>query len=463
MKVTRHEDPRVHETIWEGLDETGLRIFVNPKRGYTKTFAVFGTRYGSIHTRFVDPVDPRGLATPEGIAHFLEHKLFESRAGDVLERFSRLGASANASTSFDQTNYVFAASGRVEEGLELLLDFVLHPEFTDEGIEKERRVIEQEIRMYDDDPEWRGYFQLLGGLFRNHPVRHPIGGTVGSIRRIRRRHLLRCFDAFYHPSNMVVAVSGNADARRVLRLVHERVRAGGWRRRPIPRLLPVAEPRRAVHARRTLRLDVARPQVLLGFKERELGGTGRAMLRRDLLTEMALQLLFGSASREFERLYEAGVVDDTFSYSYTGERDHGFSLLGGETEDPDAFAAAILASIDRVRRRGIDGEDVRRLRARFEGQFLQAFNSPETTAYALASSCLRGIPLFETIRILGAIRPAQVLDRLRAHFRRDALCVSRVLPRRRFTARSRTAGRRPGVHAARPSPTRRACEGIVDA
>jgi predicted Zn-dependent peptidase len=430
MRLVPVRDPVLRETIHEGCHPSGLRVFVNRKPGYTKTFAVFGTHYGSIHTRFDDPATGRAVRTPEGIAHFLEHKLFESRRGDVLERFTRLGASSNASTGFDETTYVFSASDRIEESLRLLLEFVLAPEFTVRGVEKEKKVIAQEIRMYEDDPDWKGYFNLLRSLYRRHPCRLPIGGTVASIERIDKARLLQCYRAFYHPANMVLSLSGDVDPARVATVVD---RVLGRRRieaRARPQSVSIREDPAIVRRRISIRLDVSRPQVVIGWKERDLGRTGAELLRRDLESEMALHLLFGHASEHHERLYRDGIVDDSFSASHSGESDYGFTLVGGETSEPDRFVSEILGVVRRAKKVGFRRADVARARARFEGQFIRAFNSPEATAYALAQAAFRDVPLLETLRALRRIGPNDLRERIRSHLRDDSHAVSLVLPRR---------------------------------
>src|SRR5690606_13607321 len=200
--------PQLDEQLYYEKLDNGLDVYLLPKTGFYKTYATFTTKYGSIDNHFVPLGKEEYVKVPDGIAHFLEHKLFEKEDGDVFQKFSRQGASANAFTSFTRTAYLFSSTSHVEKNLETLLDFVQEPYFTDQTVEKEKGIIAQEIRMYDDNPDWRLYFGMIKNLYEKHPVRIDIAGTVESISAITKDMLYTCYNTFYHPSNMVLFIVG---------------------------------------------------------------------------------------------------------------------------------------------------------------------------------------------------------------------------------------------------------------
>ncbi|MFN3367779.1 MAG: EF-P 5-aminopentanol modification-associated protein YfmH, partial [Exiguobacterium mexicanum] len=196
------EFEQLDETLYHEKLENGLEVFILPKKGFSKTFATFTTKYGSIDNHFVPRGEKDAIKVPDGIAHFLEHKMFEKEEGDIFQQFSKQGASANAYTSFTRTAYLFSATGQINENIETLLDFVQEPYFTEQTVEKEKGIIAQEITMYDDQPDWRLYFGIIENMYKNHPVKIDIAGTVDSIQDITAEHLYTCYNTFYHPSNM---------------------------------------------------------------------------------------------------------------------------------------------------------------------------------------------------------------------------------------------------------------------
>ncbi len=403
---------------------SGLQVLVNHRPGWQRSFAALGVNFGSVDR--VD--DAAGAAVPEGLAHFLEHKLFEDAQGDVSDRFARLGASTNAMTSFVGTTYVASTIDDPGEALSLLLSFVQDPWFTDELVAKEQGIIGQEIRMYDDDPEWRLFFALLESLYARHPVRDNIAGTVASIARIDAATLRRCYEAFYHPGNLCLAVSGPLPPEEILERVGRdqqgRERAG----RPMHVRAAVDEPVGAVRARTEQRLPVARPRLLIGVKESVLGGDGRQLTRRELATRLALDALFGRSSPAYEALYEDGLIDDSFAVQHAAETGFGFTTLGGDTDEPERLEARLRELLEEARRRGPDAATVERVRHRACGNLLRELDGPESMAFALLGAHFRGLAPFEDVALLRALAPDELHARLVEHLREDCLAVSIVRP-----------------------------------
>jgi len=428
MSKLQRVENRVGEDVFGLTLPSGLRVTLVPKRGFSKTFGVFATNFGSADNGFVDPRSGERMTVPDGVAHFLEHKLFEDEQGDVSDRFSELGASCNASTSFTITSYIFSATRNVEACVDLLLQFVQNPHFTEELVRKEQGIIGQEIRMYDDDPSWRIFFNLLGALYRSHPVRISIAGTEQSIARVDPEVLHTCYRAFYRPANMAFTLVGRFDAEEIA----ERIARDQAGREDLPpgqaSRVPVDDgPIRESEA--CQEMDVALPKLLIGYKDRIQPGDGIDLARRDLLSGIALDLMFGRSSEAHERLYAEGLIDDSFSADYTADIDFGFAMVGGDTEQPEQLEQRLLAEVERFLEAGCPTSDFERVRNKFQGKFVGMFDSLEATAHAFSGGVFRGVQPFDLLEILEGLEPEQVGERARAMLCDSLRARSLVLPR----------------------------------
>ena len=357
MKIIRKKSFPLKEEILSCELPCGLPVFVSSKREYNKKFAILSTRYGSLDREFIDPENNQRVVAPDGVAHFLEHKLFEEKSGDVFDKFAKNGASSNAGTSFISTSFIFSCTDYFEKNLRLLLNFVCNPYFSRESIERERFIIAQEIRMYQDNPDWRVLMNLLNGLYHEHPIKNDITGTLESIAQIDESTLHRCHRIFYHPSNMALFVAGGVDPDRVFCFVDKffsKVKTGGCGK--IQRVFP-KEPRQAAVGKITERHLVSRHRVLLGFKDDNSSLQGRELVKREILSQILLDLFFGKSSSLHNSLYKRGLIDDSFSTTYACEDGFGFSAIGGETRDPYALERSILQMIRRARRKGVNPKD----------------------------------------------------------------------------------------------------------
>ena len=371
---------------------SGLTVYVYPKEGWNSTYGVIGTDYGSVDVKYLRSDSDVPETIPAGTAHFLEHKLFESEDQDAFARFAALGASANAYTSFENTSYLFSCTENVYESLEVLLDFVQSPYFTKENVEKEFGIIGQEIDMYEDDPQWRVMFNLLGAMYHTHPIRIDIAGTQESIRQITPECLYRCYDTFYNLNHMVLSVAGHVETERVLE-VCDRVL------RPNPAVtverLFDAEPRTVVQPRVEQAMSVAIPLFELGFK-------CDSSLKKDetlsAAADVLLEILASDASLLFKRMTDACVISES-SFSYEFFEGSGFAmvLFSGESNHPDAACAMILEEIERMRHEGIATEDFERARRSVYGSNISAFNSVESIATSLMTCSFRNYELFRYI------------------------------------------------------------------
>ncbi|HEY9721636.1 MAG TPA: pitrilysin family protein [Oscillatoriaceae cyanobacterium] len=424
MPSTTYET--LHERMLTETLPNGLTVHLVPKKGYSKAYAVFTTRYGSLDNHFRVDGEPE-QRVPDGIAHFLEHKLFEEEWGDIFHTFATNGASANAYTSHHRTAYLFSATSKVEENLETLVDFVQRPYLTPENVEKEKGIIEQEIRMYDEMPFWRGYRHLLENLFVKSPVRIDIAGTADSIREITPKELLKCYHAFYHPSNMVLAVVGDIDAERLMTLVRENQAKKQFSPpRAIARYFE-DEPTALNRARSEIRMPVSRPLILLGWKEQHtLDGLGQ--LRRELVMQLVQDVLFGHASALFQDLLDAGVIDESFSCDYEVGPAYGFSFIASETDEPERFETAVRETIAKAIADGLAGEDFERARRKQLGEYLHALNSPEAIANQLTEVAIKQADFFRVPELIASLTLEEANDALRGHYQLDHTAASLVLP-----------------------------------
>jgi predicted Zn-dependent peptidase len=425
--VTERKAEAIGESLSEFVTSYGLRGVVVRRPGFQKTYATYATRYGSIDNHFVDPASGRAETVTDGIAHFLEHKMFEKPGGgDVFEDFARLGASANAYTEYSSTTYLFSTTAHVWENLDILLRFLHQPYFTPANVEKEKGIIEQEIRMYLDLPGDRLHANLMRALYQRHPVRVEVAGTVESIRTITPETLYLCHRTFYHPSNMLLVVVGDVDPERVL-AVAERARpetgAGG----PIQRIYP-PEPPTVARKRAEQAMPVATPLFLMGYKDHWSGElTGRALLERSLATELMWALLLSRSSTLYSRLYDSGLINDRFSAQYSHGRTFGFSALGGETPDPERLEAVLVEGLART---PLAAEDLERLKRREMGQFIALFQNPEELAFVINALAFRDIDLWQYWDALQQVSLEAIEKRRAEHLREEARAVSVVVPSR---------------------------------
>ncbi len=384
---------------------SGLQIFVTEKPQYNSAYAIFGTKYGSIDTCF--SVDGAVTRVPEGVAHFLEHKLFESEEGDAFTKYAETGAYANAFTSFDRTCYLFSCSNRFEENLQILLDFVQSPYFTAQTVQKEQGIIGQEIRMYDDSPGWRVMFNMLGAMYQNHPVRIDIAGTVESIAQIDDQLLYRCYHTFYHPSNMFLCIAGNVDAEKVLAMAEASVPP----KQPVTlERICAPEPDAVSSAYVEQSLSVAQPMFCFGFKEPV--DVPERTAKEKTETGLLLEVLAGSASPLYKRLTDQGLINDEFSFEYfTG---HGYAavIFDGESNDPKRVAEEIKREIARLKKEGINPDLFTAIRQGIYGGMIRSFGSVEALAMQEVNCAMFGGGLFDEIELLRRVTPEDLLKRL---------------------------------------------------
>ncbi|HHV93201.1 MAG TPA: insulinase family protein [Firmicutes bacterium] len=426
--LSRQDYDALRETVYHTRLANGLRIYVMPKPDYNEKYAVFATRYGSIDTTFIPPGEEQAVITPPGVAHFLEHKLFEGEGSSAFETFAGLGASVNAYTTYGLTSYLFSTTDNFYQCLEALVDFVQHPYFTEESVAKEQGIIAQEISMYEDNPSVRVYNNLLQAMYHYHPVREKIAGTIESVAAITPRILYRCHSTFYHPENMILFAIGNIDPEKVVRAVESRLRADGHAVQGTIRRVYPSEPESVKEARIEEQMSVARPLCYLGFKDNQLA-SGDELLQRQLAASLSLQILFGKTSALYNRLYESGLIDNSFTSYYTAEESFAYSIVGGVTPDPLKLEEAILAGLKEARENGIAQEEFGRQKRKSIGGFLYALNSLDFIANNFISTRFRGSSLFSYLDVLQNLRIEDVERCLEEQLIEERLSVSIIWPR----------------------------------
>jgi len=427
--VDKYYDALLKDTLYSERLDNGLEIAILKKPGFKQATGRIASRYGSIDSRFVDPASGQVVELPDGIAHFLEHKLFEDEDGNVSDRFSELGAESNAYTTYGHTVYYFSTTENFNQCLDLLLDFVQNPWFTDESVAKEQGIIAQEIRMYLDDPGWRSSANLLEALYVNHPVRIDIAGTIDSINQIDKDTLYLCHRTFYHPSNMVVFVVGDVDPEQVIAQVRQSFGRHQYQPQgPIERLLP-EEPTAINESSRSQQLVVSQPILRLGFKDQQVGLIGTALLEQDLLTAMIMDAICGRGSTLYTELYESGLIDQRFGFEYSAEPSYGYSYFVGPTADPDRLKTVLLAGLKQACERGLDAEDFERARKKTIGRMINFMNDLDSIAYVYIDGFFKDVPFFELIPAAQRVTLETANQRLREHFDPAHAAISLVEPK----------------------------------
>ena len=398
-----HESNELRERLYEIDHSSGLKIFVMPKANYKSTYAVFGTKYGSIDTCFKRSDQKEYTRVPEGIAHFLEHKLFESEELDAFTRYAETGASANAFTSFDKTCYLFQCSDRFADSLKILLDFVTHPYFTKETVEKEQGIIGQEITMYYDVPGWMSTFNLLRCLYKNHPVRIDIAGTVESISQITDKLLYDCYHTFYNLNNMALAVVGNVTPEEVIKVCDEMLKKS--EDVTIERVFD-EEPRDIVKSYEEYHIAVSMPVFSFGYKE--ACKTPQRTVQETVEMEILLEILAGETSNLYSSLFEKGLINSTFSKEYFTGNGYEAVIFEGESTDAKAVAQAIKEEVARLRKEGISDQAFESARRSLYGREIMSYNVTDDVANAVIGCYFAGYSIFDPLEVYKNVKKEDV-------------------------------------------------------
>ncbi len=416
------------ETLYYKKHESGLDIYIMPRADYSSGYAIFGTKYGSVDSHFVIPGDPESTEVPDGIAHYVEHKMFDQPDGsNVFDKFSALGGNANAFTSFNTTAYLFSATENFEENLKVLMDYVQSPYFTKESVEKEQGIIGQEIKMYDDNGPWRVFFNLLGALYHNHPVKKDIAGTVESISEITHELLYKCYNTFYNLSNMMIFVTGDFDPEAIEKTISRCVKNSEPFKEEIKRIYP-DEPESVCQKLAEQRLSVSMPLFMIGFKDTDTGYAGDELLKKYIEVSIINKILFSKGGKLFEGLLSDGLVNDSFSSDYTAQPDYAHVMVEGESKDPKAVYDRIMKYIDDRMQNGLDREEVERAKKVIWGDYIKSYNDVEEFAHAFMNMYMADAMYINYENVYKDVTYEDVCRRFEKLYREDNTAISIVNP-----------------------------------
>lgn len=426
MRSVELASSRLRERYEKITHPSGLTVYVFPKK-MTGIYALFATGFGSIDQSFSLEEGGDVITVPDGIAHFLEHKLFENEDGsDAFARFSELGADANAYTSYNKTAYLFSCTENFEQSLEELLRFVSHPHFTPSSVKKEIGIISEEIRMTEDNPWDRGFQLMLEALYHFHPVRNNICGTQESIRTITDTLLYDCHRIFYNPSQMVLVVCGDVSTESVIktvdRILPDRVGEIRVRRHVLP------EPPHVYQKQIEARMQVSKPIFFIGYKDPFCPEDPQERLRRDAAMTLLDEILFSRSGEFYSSLFESGILNPSFTCGYSIADGFAFNCISGESDTPEVVVKRLGEEVERLRRDGIDDEELERARRVLYADEVRAYDSVEEIANRLLSFALEGTELFSYLDMLESITKEEIFSLLDTLFCEQYRSVSVIYP-----------------------------------
>lgn len=421
MKII--ESPILKEKLYTKTYKSGLRAFVMPKSGYDKSYAIFATHFGSINDKFIEPNTKEEVAVPDGVAHFLEHKLFSQKDGSAMDKFAAMGASSNAYTSFTHTAYLFSCTEGFDDNFKLLLNFVQNPYITDESVENEKGIIGQEIRMYEDDPDWQLYFKFIESLYKDYPVKKDIAGTIETISGIDRELLYKCFKTFYDISNMVIFVVGDLKPEDVFAQIEAEL--------PVNKDALEIKQFRTEEAEEIARpfveakLEVALPMFMFGYK---VEPEHENIIKEEIATDIALEMLCGKSSNLYETLYSEGLVTGPIGTDITFEKEYSFIAMSGESKDPEIAINKLKEAIEKMKAEDINEEAFLRIRKRLTGEFIRSFNSVDKIAHMFISNIMRDVNIFDYANEYAKVTKEDVKNALNKYFDMNKMAISIVRP-----------------------------------
>ncbi|MDR1254049.1 MAG: insulinase family protein [Oscillospiraceae bacterium] len=423
MQLMEIKSNRLNDSYFYGKHNSGLKVYVYPKKDNSSTYAIFGTKFGSINTKFKDAKTGETLTVPDGIAHFLEHKLFESEDGDAFKKYAKTGASANAYTSFDITGYLFSCTKNFEESLKILLNFVQTPYFTEKSIEKEQGIIGQEIRMYDDSPNWRVLVNLLSALYQKHPIRVDVAGTVESIAKITPKNLYDCYENFYNLNNMTLCIAGNIEKEKVIEILEGTIKTTP----PVePESIFPEEPYEILKDRVEQNFDISVPMFQLGFKEK--AEKTRPSLHKIVETEILLEIFASKASHLYRELLDKSLINSSFGSEYFEGPAYASVIFSGESQCADKVAEIIRKAADELHQNGIAEEDFKRAKKAVWARYVCTLNSVSSISKTILGLSFANWDFFTALDLIAESKLEDVENRLKEQLDSKNSALSVVSP-----------------------------------
>ena len=385
------ENLQVKEKLYIEKLENGLTVMIIPKTGIRKKYVMWATHYGSIDNKFIIPGEEKATEVPDGIAHFLEHKMFEQENGtNSLDVLTALGVNANAYTTTNYTTYLFEATDNFYKALDELMDYVQHPYFTDENVEKEKGIIAQEINMYNDYPDWEVYMNALKCMYKNNPIIIDIAGTVESIQKIDKDILYKCYNTFYNPSNMLMCFCGDFNPEDLIKEVKNRL----VEKKPQGEIKRIyqEEPANIVEKRKEQTMEVSMPLFVVGIKDKL---EKENIVKKHIAIEILLNMLIGKSSDLYKDLYQEELLISEPFLEYEFGEDYAHVAISGASKNPDKILEKLLEQINKMKKEGIKEEDFNRIRNMLYGNAVKEFNSVSDIARMFVTDYFKGINSFD--------------------------------------------------------------------
>ncbi len=422
MKII--ENSKVKEKLYIEKMENGLTVMFVPKPGIQKKYMIWGTNYGSNDNKFIVPGETEETEVPNGVAHFLEHKLFEQPNGtNSLDTLTALGVNANAFTTNDHTAYLFECTNNFYPAMDELMDYVQHPYFTDENVEKEKGIIGQEIKMYDDYPDWKVYLNALKIMYHKNPIKIDVAGTVETISHIDKEILYKCYKTFYHPSNMIMVIVGDFEPEKIFAEVKKRL-VENTNKGEIKRINPVEEDT-IVEPRIEDKFEVSMPLYTIGIKDK-LETDKKKLVKKDLAIEILLNIILGKSSETYQELYKEGIIFGEQGLSYEYGREYAHILISGQAINPDKVYEKFKNTVKQLKENGIDESDFERLKKMVYGRYVREYNDVSDIARMFLTDALKGICSFDYLEEIEGITVEYLEQLLNDIFKEDKMVISIV-------------------------------------
>ena len=414
------ENLKVKEKVYIEKLENGLTVMIIPKKGIQKKYMIWGTHYGSNESSFVVPGEEEVTTVPNGVAHFLEHKLFEQENGtNSLDVLTALGVEANAYTTNDHTAYLFECTDNFYEAMDELMDYVQHPYFTDENVEKEKGIIGQEIMMYDDYPDWRVYLNAMQAMYHNNPVKIDIVGTIETISKIDKEILYKCYQTFYNPSNMTMVLCGDFEPEKLLEEVKKRLvdtKYSGEIKRVYPE-----EPEEIVQEKIEQKLEVSQALYTIGIKD-----TGKCDVKKHMAMEILLNLIIGRSSNLYKELYNEGIIYAQPSLEYEFTNIYAHALISGQSNEPEKVYQKFKEEVNRLKTEGINEEDAKRMKKMIYGGYVKEFDDVVDIARMFLADHFKGVNSFDYLEEMKGITVEFLEQTLKDVFKEEKMILSIV-------------------------------------
>lgn len=426
MKIIESLKLREEEYI-EKL-ENGMTVIIIPKPELDKKYVIWGTHFGSIDNRFIMPETKEEVFIPDGVAHFLEHKMFEQPDGtNSLDTLMAMGIDANAYTTNDHTAYLFECTDNFYEGLDELMDYVQHPYFTEENVEKEKGIIAQEIKMYDDEPGWRLYINAMDCMYKENPIKIDIAGSVESISKINPDVLYKCYNTFYNPSNMIMVVCGNFKPEEMLEEIKRRL-LPHKKQEEIKRIYPEKE--KVINKKyNEQEMEVSIPLFAFGIKDVEDNSNKEELVKKHIAIEILLNMIIGKSSDAYKELYNEGILlsEPDLDYEFSDEYAH--ILISGQSKNPEKVRRKLEEEIENYKVNGLNEENFSRISKKVYGDYVVEYNNVGNIARMFLADKMKGINSFDYIEKYTAVTKEYAEDVLKNVFKKENMVMSVIKSR----------------------------------